>query len=182
MASTDPTRNTLVRVALFLVPVVAVAFGAPRLYALLRPSAAKLGLGGGGTGPAGKEPPPKATGGATSAQLERAREAQLALGEARRSWESSKTIAPRAERAGEDGLPTRWFDGFGVEVDSVPAGARVWANGKELGETPLLASVPCKPGEDVKLRVEKRPLAAWERTVRCREDTVVKLTAKLGTR
>ena len=180
MASTDPTRNTLVRVALILLPVAAVAFGAPRLYALLRPSATKLGLGGGGA--AGKEPLPAAPGGATSAQFDRAREAQLALGEARRSWESSKTIAPRAEQAGEDGLPTRWFDGFGVEVDSVPAGASVRANGKELGETPLLASVACKPGEDVRVRVEKRPLAAWERTVRCREDTVVKLKARLGAR
>ncbi|BDG09527.1 PEGA domain-containing protein [Anaeromyxobacter paludicola] len=101
--------------------------------------------------------------------------------EVRRGWERSSTIAPRSEQrdpaTGEVTLP---FHGFGLSVDSTPPGARVLVDGRDLGETPLLASVTCAPGAQVEVRVEKPPLAAARRTTTCRSDTLVKLAVTLA--
>jgi hypothetical protein len=187
--SIDPSaslRRIAFRAALLALPLLALGLGAPRLVRLLRPVAPPRPaerLAGippipGEAG--GEEPPPKPPESPTPEQIEKAREAQVALGRAQKGWESVTVITPRAARVGEDGLETLPFEGFGLSVDSAPAGARVFAGADELGETPLLASVACAPGSDVKVRVEKPPLPAWERTVRCRADTLVKLSAKLA--
>lgn len=183
---TDPsasTRRIAARAAFLLVPLAVLALVAPRAIRLLRPGApapAEL-LAGVPREPAAppQETPPKPPESPSPEQIERAREAQVALGRAQKGWESVTLIAPRAARLGEGGLETLPFQGFGISVDSTPVGARVLADGEELGETPLLASVRCTPGNEVRVRVEKPPLRAWERTVRCRADTLVKLAATL---
>lgn len=184
---TGSLRRIATRAAWFVVPAVALALGAPVVVKRLRsPSELMARLqreaappGGAAEQEPARPPPPE---GPTPEQIEGAREAQVALGKAQRGWESVTLIAPRDARRGEDGLETRPFQGFGVEVESEPAGARVLAGGADLGETPLLASVPCTVGSDVAVRVEKAPLRPWERTVRCRADTLVRLRARLGGR
>lgn len=185
-SSTDPgaASRRLVARALFLVlPMVAIGVALPRVIRHLRgPTAVPTSLDGPlvpGAAPSPEAPPPKPES-PTPEQIEKAREAKVALGRAEKGWEKVTVIAPRAGIVGEDGLETLPFQGFGVSVDSEPVGATVTAGGVELGETPLVASVRCAPGSDVKVRVEKPPLPAWERAVRCRADTLVKLSAKLG--
>ncbi len=98
----------------------------------------------------------------------------------RRGWTKSAILAPRAERVdpatGEVTLP---FHGFGVSVDSTPEGARVLIDGHDAGETPLTASVPCLPGTQVEVRVEKSPHRPESKNTRCRADTLVKLAVTL---
>jgi hypothetical protein len=96
-----------------------------------------------------------------------------------RDLRGATTLAPRAARTDSRGERTAPFHGFGVSVDSVPAGARVLADGVELGDTPLTASVRCEPGAAVALRVEKAGFRAWKRETRCRADSLVLLEARL---
>jgi hypothetical protein len=96
-----------------------------------------------------------------------------------RDLRGHSTIAPREARTDASGERVAPFHGFGVSVDSVPAGARVIAGGVDLGETPLTASVACAPGDPVALRVEKAGFRAWRRETRCRADALVLLEARL---
>jgi hypothetical protein len=91
-----------------------------------------------------------------------------------------ETLTPRQASAGADGERVAPFHGFGVQVDSDPAGARVFVDEAEIGETPLLASVRCDEGATVRVRVEKAGRAAWTKTTRCRKDALVALEAKLA--
>ncbi len=109
------------------------------------------------------------------------RETSAALAEVTRdNWGKAEFIQPREEEidraTGEAVLP---FQGFGVSVESSPAAARVTVDGKEVGESPALASVDCRPGEEVRVRVEKASLRPHERTTRCRADKLVKLRVRL---
>ncbi len=180
-------RRILFRVALATIPIVAVTLVAPwalgRLRASRTPTVDRFAVlqreGAPPVEQGGAEPPPKPPESPTPEQIEKAREAQVALGKAQRGWESVTVLAPRGARRDEDGLETRPFQGFGVDVESEPAGARVLVGGADLGETPLVASVRCEVGSDVVVRVERAPLRAWERTVPCRADTLVRLRASL---
>lgn len=93
----------------------------------------------------------------------------------------SEMIAPREAEVdpatGEQVTP--FAGGFAVSVDSRPDGARVLVDGQELGETPLLAGVECKPGQPVEVRLEKKGLKPAARTTRCRKDAVVRLEFEL---
>ncbi len=99
----------------------------------------------------------------------------------RENWGKAEFIQPREEEvdqaSGERLLP---FQGFAVSVESVPAGARVTVDGREVGESPVLASVECSPGTEVRVRVEKAPLRPQDRTTRCRADKLVKLSVRLS--
>jgi hypothetical protein len=180
------SRITL-RASLLLVPLVALAVAAPRILRMVRsatqsaPQLARLQADGGLAAPPGAEPapPPRPPESPTPEQIEKAREAQVALGRAQKGWESVTVIMPRVAKAGDDGLETLPFQGFGVSVDSAPEGAKVLVGGEELGETPLVAGVKCEPGSDVVVRVEKKGLAARQRAIRCRADTLVKLSVRL---
>lgn len=168
-----------------LLPLVGLGVGAPRLLRLLRPNPPQpaellAGIERDVGAPGRDEPPPKPPESPTPEQIEKAREAQVALGRAQKGWESVTVISPRSARVGEDGLETLPFHGFGLQVDSAPDGASVAAGAEALGETPLLASVSCAPGSEVKVRVEKPPLPAWEKVLHCRADTLVKLSVKLA--
>lgn len=171
-----------------MLPIVAVAVAMPRALRLLRPDASRqtetlTGLQGAGAVPSapGQEdtPPPKVPEAPTPEQIAAAKEAQVELGEAQSGWEKVTVIMPRAARPGADGLETLPFEGFALSVDSAPPGAEVRVDGVPLGETPLLANVGCPPGRDLEVRVEKAPLPAQARKVRCRADTLVKLSVTL---
>jgi hypothetical protein len=116
----------------------------------------------------------------TPGQIEGAREARVALGKAERGWEKVTVIAPRALSPGADGTTTVPFDGFAVSVESEPAGARVALDGRPLGETPVMASVQCVPGASLEVVVEKETLPPQRVPVRCRADTLVKLSLRLA--
>lgn len=184
-------RRLVWRAALLVLPMVALAFAAPRVLRLLRPDAVRQaeplaalrqGAAGLPAAPNEEAPPPKPPEAPTPDQIEAAREAQVALGRAQEGWEKVTVIMPRAAGTGADGLETLPFDGFALSVDSAPSGAEVRVDGRPLGETPLLASVKCAPGSDLKVRVEKPPLAPRERSVRCAENALVRLAVRLGGR
>jgi hypothetical protein len=179
-------RRFAVRAALLLLPIVAVAFGAPRIVHLLRsvppraPAPLVQGALPGMEAPQPAEPKPAPPEAPTPEQIEKSREAQLALGKAQRGWESVSLLAPRKTPGDETGNVTLPFQGFGVSVESEPEGALVHVGGLERGETPLVAGVECAPGSDVKVRLQKPPLPGREIVVRCRENALVKLSVKLG--
>lgn len=185
-------RRVAQRAIFLLIPIVAVAVIGPRVVRWARsvalPSVPTLAPRGdvgiaapARDGPA-KEEPPKPPEAPTPEQIVQARKAQVDLGKAQKGWESVTVLSPRDGKVGEDGLVTLPFEGFGLSVESAPAGATVSVNGAARGETPLLASVDCAAGETLTVRVEKPPLPAWERKVRCRADALVKLSATLRPR
>lgn len=97
------------------------------------------------------------------------------LAELQRSWVGSESIAPRNDRVDPaTGERVGTFQGFGLQIDTDPAGARVLVNGEEMGTSPLLTTVDCEPGEDVEVLAERAGLRARART-RCRADALVKL-------
>ena len=124
--------------------------------------------------PASKDRPP------TAEELREAARAERALGRVEAdALRHSTAIVP--EDAHEDGTGerVRRFEGFGVSVESVPAGAWVRAGGEELGITPLVASVPCTPGAPIVLEIGRAGLRTVRRTVSCREDVLVELSVTL---
>jgi len=56
----------------------------------------------------------------------------------------------------------------------------VRVNGAALGETPLVASVDCAPGEPVEVRVAAAGRREARRTTTCRADALVELRFELG--
>jgi hypothetical protein len=109
----------------------------------------------------------------------RAANEELARVEAH-GWSRVEIVSPRQERRDpETGEVISPFQGFGISVDSAPAGARVLVDGGELGETPLVASSTCVLGNDVEVRVEKAGFRPHRRTVRCRADALVHLEVRL---
>jgi hypothetical protein len=109
----------------------------------------------------------------------RATQENLARIEAQ-NWSHVEILSPnQARRDPETGDLTSPFQGFGISVDSRPAGAHVLVDGGEMGETPLVASVDCEAGHEVEVRVEKAGYRAQRRAVRCRADTLVRLDVRL---
>ncbi len=101
-------------------------------------------------------------------------------GVTRDNWSRADFIQPREEKVdpatGEVVLP---FQGFAVSLESVPPGARVILDGREVGESPLIASVDCVPEAEVRIRIEKETFRSVHRVTRCRPDTLVKITVRL---
>jgi hypothetical protein len=101
------------------------------------------------------------------------------LAEAERKWGESTAIVPSESVPDASGERVRWFQGFGLSVESRPAGASVLVNGRDLGRTPLVTSVECDPGDPVRVELRKPPRHAALRTLRCRKDQLVELTFDL---
>jgi PEGA domain-containing protein len=143
---------------------------------------AALSRARGATAAAARALPPLAVEG--DATAEPARPAQRIatpreLAELHRSWVGSETIAPRDPvRDAATGEVVGAFQGFGVDVATTPAGARIVVDGRELGISPLLASVRCTPGASVEVRAERGGREA-RATTRCREDALVRLHLRL---
>lgn len=125
-------------------------------------------------------PEPRQPDGPTVEQIEAARRTQDDLIRAQEGWKRIETIAPREARRDAGGELVAPFQGFGLSVESTPPGAAVVVDGRDLGETPLVASVACRPGDPVTVRVERRPLRPQVRTVRCREDALVTVQVTLA--
>jgi hypothetical protein len=162
------TRRIVTRAALLLVPLVAGAIAAPRLLG-------HLGAGGAGRAPAESafRPP-------TEDEIETSAEADRRLAEAERGWRKSTVIVPEDARPDASGETVRRFQGFGISVESAPEGARVLVNGADKGETPLVASVECTPGDPVRIELQKPPLSPQQRVTTCRADALVELSVKLA--
>lgn len=140
---------------------------------------ADASLAEGQAGGAGGATPPRRDG-PTAEEIEASRAAEVALAEAERGWKKVEVLAPRQAQADASGDLIGPFQGFGLSVDSKPSGARVLVAGRDQGETPLLTTVDCKPGALVAVRLERKGHRPFERTVRCRADTLVGFTATLG--
>lgn len=163
----DPSaRRFAVRALMLLVPVVVLAAATPWLIRQLRP---------GGPRPAATSPdrPP------TDEEIRASRRADDRLAAAEKTWERSTAIPASDAVVDRSGERVRWFQGFGLSVESTPPGATVLVNGKERGETPLTTSVECKPGEPVRVEVRKPGVRPERRTTRCREDQLVELSLEL---
>jgi hypothetical protein len=169
----DPTAASTHRIvtrALFLVvPLVVLAFAAPKVVSLLRVRA------GGEPEATPRERPP------TDAEVRESAQADRRLAELEREGLSrSSTLAPAEAAVDATGERVRRFEGFGVSVESTPPGAWVRANGEALGTTPLVASVPCTPGAELVLEIGGPRLRTVRRAVTCREDTLVEVSVKLA--
>jgi hypothetical protein len=160
------TRRILIRAVLLLLPLLAAAAGAPVFLRHLRGAPVEAPP---------RERPPTEEELAASVRAHR----ELARTE-RRTWEGATYLAPADARRDDSGEVTSRFEGFGISVETEPAGARVVVDGADLGETPLVAAVNCTPGEVVRVVVERPPLRPVERTTTCRENTLVELSAKLS--
>lgn len=139
---------------------------------------------GGPAGPSGRPGggtslPAAAPEAPTQAQIEAAREADLAAARAQQGWQRVETMAPREARRDAAGDLVAPFQGFGLSVESTPPGAVVRVGGREAGETPLVTSVDCRPGDLVEVRVERRPWRPQVRTVRCRADALLTVEVTL---
>jgi hypothetical protein len=134
-----------------------------------------------GAGPAGAPEAPHHPEAPTTAEIEAARAAEVDAGRIRqRNLAGSVTFAPRGASTTADGERVAPFQGFGLSIESTPAGARVRVGGSDVGETPILTTVDCAPGRDVEVQVEKRGFRPVHRTVRCRADALLELSVALA--
>lgn len=169
------THRIALRAAFVVVPLIVLALAAPRLFAWVkRGDAAGLGVL---QAERGEERPVDRP--ATEEELRTARSAEQKLADAQAKWRDGTAIAPSEAERDAAGEEVRWFQGFGVSVESTPAGAQVLVDGQDLGRTPLVASVRCDPGDEVHVEVRKPPRRPQQRTTRCREDRLVELRFEL---
>ena len=161
-----PARRVVVRAALLLVPVLALSLAAPWLID-------RLGRGRSGQASVPVERPP------SEEEIRASHRAEERLAEAEEGWRRATPMAPAEAAPDASGERVRWFPGFGVSVESTPRGARVLVNGRDLGQTPLIASVRCTPGETVQVEVRKDGRRPRRRSTLCREDQLVELSVEL---
>ena len=184
------SRRFIFRAALLVAPLVLGAIGAPyllRQHGAGAPAAkaphksaleSQLESQLGSPVESPREPPRDRP--PTSEEIAAAEHAHRELGKtAERTWGRAVHLSPQDARLDAAGEVTSRFEGFGVSVETEPAGAHVFVDGQDLGETPLVASVSCELGARVVVRLVKPPLAPAERATTCRRDTLVALSAKL---
>lgn len=188
------TRRFAILAVALVLPLVLAAVALPRLLGYLKAArtaaqattrAAAAPAEGGAPGGDGRPSSPAAPAGfrqPSEAEREASRDADARLADAQRAWQGTSTLAPSPGRRDASGETVRRFQGFGVEVESVPPGARVLVNGAEAGETPLVAAVACSPGAAVSIEVRKAGHETWQTVTRCRADALVELAATLKRR
>jgi len=182
----DPSPGRFIRWAFFLtVPLVVAAVLLPRVSGWL--GAAKGGLPTGALPPGAEAPgavpapePPRREA-PTVDEIEAARAARVEEARiSKRVWEHAEVIAPREATALPDGTTVLPFQGFALDVETTPPGARLVVNGRALGQTPLVAQVDCRPGDPVEIRLELAGRKPHRRTVACRADTLLGLAVALS--
>jgi len=105
------------------------------------------------------------------------RDAPPARVEPAEAVERSQLLPPLDVRAEGDEL-TAPFDGFAVSIETEPPGGLVTVAGEARGEAPVLAGVPCAPGQAVEIVAALPGRAPLRRFTTCRPDTLVKLTLR----
>jgi hypothetical protein len=56
----------------------------------------------------------------------------------------------------------------------------VEVDGREVGETPIVTTVSCEPGQPVRVMVSRRGYRPAHREVRCRADALLELSVPLA--
>jgi len=131
--------------------------------------------------PTGTPEPPRQPAAPSAAQIEAATAAELEAARLQqRNLAGATTFAPRQARTTADGERVAPFQGFGLSVESSPSGARLLVDGRDVGETPIVTTVDCAPGQEVEVRVERRGHRAERRVVRCRADALLELSVTLA--
>ncbi|HYD42320.1 MAG TPA: PEGA domain-containing protein [Anaeromyxobacter sp.] len=164
-------RRIALRAAFAVIPLIVLALAAPRLLAWVK-GGDLTGLGDRTVRRPTDRPP-------TDEELRAARTAERKLAETQEKWRDGTAIAPSETERDTAGEEVRWFQGFGVSVESTPGGAQVLVDGQDMGRTPLVASVPCDPGDEVRVEVRMPPRPPQQRTTRCRNDQLVELRFEL---
>lgn len=184
-------RRLAIWAGFLVVPLILGALLLPRIVRSLRGGATTGGAaaapqgglaalaGGLASGQGQAEPARRPPDGPTTEQIEAARAAELELARAQAGWKKTQTIAPREPTRDAAGELTSPFQGFGLSVESTPEGARVVVDGRDLGETPLVTTVACRPGEAVAVLVERKGWRPHRQSVRCRADTLLTLPVEL---
>jgi hypothetical protein len=183
-----PSAGRFTRWAILLVlPLILGAAFMPWILKRLRAAPSQLpatlsGVPVIGDGEPVKPPePPRRPEAATPEEREAARAATAEAARLeQRHLAASSVITPREAITTPRGERVAPFQGFGLSIDTTPAGARVLVGGKEMGETPLVAGVDCAPGDEVEIAVERRGYRTVRRTVRCRADALLELAFKLA--
>lgn len=78
--------------------------------------------------------------------------------------------------ASEEASP---FQGFVLMVDSMPPSASVTINGEDQGQAPVSTGLDCAPGTPVRIELSLRGFERAEHVTLCREDTLLKVSARL---
>jgi hypothetical protein len=183
-----PSAGRFARWAVMLVlPLVLGAAAMPWVLKRLRaapgqlPSTLSGAPANDGGEPAKPPEPPRRPEAATPEEREAARAATAEAARIeQRHLAASSAITPREAVTTPGGERVAPFQGFGLSIDTTPAGARVLIGGVEAGETPLVAGVDCAPGAEVAVAVELRGYRTVRRTVRCRADALLELAFKLA--
>jgi hypothetical protein len=71
------------------------------------------------------------------------------------------------------------FDGAILVLESEPAGAVTWVDGKEQGETPVSVGLDCRPGTPVVVEFTLRGHQRLTHHTLCPKDAMLKLSARL---
>lgn len=175
MSQPPSARRLAIWAAFLVVPLVLAALAIPWLTRRLGASTG-AGAGDPATGAAAVAPRP---GGDARTQLEAVRAADEAVARAQAGWQHVETMAPREARRDATGELVAPFQGFGLSLESTPAGASVRVAGRDVGETPLVTTVDCQPGDEIEVRVERRPYRPAIRKVRCRADALLTVQVSL---
>jgi len=173
--------------ALLVLPLILAAIAIPRVLERLKttrpavPAALAGAAKAGAAEPTTVPEPPRHPEAPSTGEIEAARAAEVEAARLKqRHLAASSIITPREAVTTADGEKVAPFQGFGLSIESTPAGARVLVGGKEVGETPIVTSVDCAPGDAVEVGVEKRGLRPARRTVRCRADALLELRVTLA--
>jgi hypothetical protein len=182
-----PSAGRFARWAILLVaPLVLAAAAMPWVLEKLRTDRRALSAAlprpvtDGTTAPPGAPEPPRIPDGPSAAQIDAATAAGLEAARLQqRGLAGATTFAPRQARTTAEGERVAPFQGFGLSVESSPSGARLLVDGRDVGETPIVTTVDCAPGQEVEVRVERRGHRAERRAVRCRADALLELSVTL---
>jgi hypothetical protein len=176
------TRWAIQLVLPLLLSAAAMPWALERLQAERRalPATSPRAQPDGAVEPPGAPEPPRHPEAPTTAEIEAARETEVEAARIQqRNLAGAVTISPRQATTNADGERVAPFHGFGLSVESTPAGASVRVSGSDVGQTPIVTTVACAPGRDVEVRVEKPGFKPVRRAVRCRADALLELSVLL---
>ena len=179
-----PSAWSFARWAVFItLPLILSAAALPWVMARVRPAHGAPAAGAASaTGAASAEAPqePRKPEGPTTAEIEAARATAVEAARIQeRNLSHAVFIAPTGGTTTPDGEHVAPFVGFGLSIETSPAGATASVGGSEVGRTPIVTTVDCAPGEEVVLAVGKRGFKPARRTVRCRADQLLTVSVAL---